>query len=335
MGTSNRIKAKTAWNADSLRGDYADLLILDEFQLMDEEVWEVVGAPMLLDNNGDAVFIYTPPSLRSRSVTKARDPKHASKMYAKAVAGMAAGTGRWEAFSYASTDNPTISAEGLAEISKDMTNLAYRQEILAEDVDEAPGALWTRQLISASKIVVAPELTRVVVGVDPPGGATECGIFVVGVATVNGKPHVYLLEDRSLKASPDKWADEVLTAYAGRKADAIIAEANFGGDMVKSNIEQAAIARSLQVRVQMVQASRGKAVRAEPVVAVFEQGRAHMVGDFIRLEDEMCLWIPGETKESPNRLDAMVWAVTALVGTNSFSNWEQFLKNKTAQPVSN
>jgi len=80
-GTEQRIRAKTAWNADTLRGDYADLLILDEWQLMDEDAWEFVGAPMLLDHNGDAVFIYTPPSLRSRSVTKARDPRHAAKLF--------------------------------------------------------------------------------------------------------------------------------------------------------------------------------------------------------------------------------------------------------------
>ena len=80
-GTKQRIKAKTAWNADSLRGDYADDLILDEFQLMNEDIWELVGVPMLLDNNGDAVFIYTPPSLHSRSVSKANDRQHAAKQY--------------------------------------------------------------------------------------------------------------------------------------------------------------------------------------------------------------------------------------------------------------
>src|SRR5215212_6547315 len=85
-GTKQRIRAKTAWNADTLRGDYADLLILDEFQAMNEDAWQLVGAPMLLDNDGDAVFIYTPPSLHSLSVTKAKDPRHASKMYKKAAA---------------------------------------------------------------------------------------------------------------------------------------------------------------------------------------------------------------------------------------------------------
>ena len=84
--TKQRIKGKTAWNSDTLRGDYSDYIVLDEFQLMDEESWHVVGAPMLLDNNGDALLIYTPPSLSSKSVTKARDPQHAAKLFKKAEA---------------------------------------------------------------------------------------------------------------------------------------------------------------------------------------------------------------------------------------------------------
>jgi len=92
---------------------------------------------MLLDNNGDAVFIYTPPSLQSRSVSKARDPQHAAKLFKRALLDT---TGRWATFHFRSADNPYISQEALSEIAGDMTALAYRQEILAEDVDEAPGA---------------------------------------------------------------------------------------------------------------------------------------------------------------------------------------------------
>lgn len=137
VGTENRLKAKTAWNADTLRGDYADLLILDEFQLMNEDTWEVVGAPMLLDNDGDAVFIYTPPSLRSAGVSKARDPRHAAKLFKEALADA---TGRWEAFTFTSHDNPYISKTALGELISDMSKSSYRQEILAED-DESQ-ASW-------------------------------------------------------------------------------------------------------------------------------------------------------------------------------------------------
>jgi hypothetical protein len=113
-----RIRCKTAHDADSLRGDYADILILDEFSLMDKSAWEEVGAPMLLDNNGDAVFIFTPQSLN-----------HAHTLYQRAVSDT---SGRWEAFHFTSLENPYLSREALAEITQDMTESAYKQEILAE-----------------------------------------------------------------------------------------------------------------------------------------------------------------------------------------------------------
>ncbi len=130
VGTENRIKAKTAWNANTMRGDYADDLTFDEWQLMDEDAWEVVGAPMLLDNGGNAVFIYTPPSLRSAGVSKARDPRHAAKMYKAAIEDK---SGRWEAFHFTSHENPYISEAALSELILDMSKQSYRQEILAED----------------------------------------------------------------------------------------------------------------------------------------------------------------------------------------------------------
>ena len=106
VGTQNRIKAKTAWDADSLRGDYADDIYFDEWQLTNEDAWEVVGAPMLADNNGDACFIYTPPSLRSAGISKSRDPRHAAKMFKDAQADT---MGRWAVFHFTSFYNPHVS----------------------------------------------------------------------------------------------------------------------------------------------------------------------------------------------------------------------------------
>ncbi len=131
-GTKQRIKAKTAWNANTLRGDYADDLYLDEFQLMAEDIWDEVGAPMLLDNNGDAVLIFTPPSLKATGVSKARDPRHASKLFKKAEADT---TGLWETIHFTSLENPFISKEGLALITGDMSMDSYRREIMAQDDD--------------------------------------------------------------------------------------------------------------------------------------------------------------------------------------------------------
>lgn len=301
-GTEQRIRAKTAWNADTLRGDYADELILDEWQLMNEDAWEVVGAPMMLDTNGNAIFIYTPPSLHSRSVSKANDPQHAAKLYKKAMADT---TGRWAVFNFTSHDNPHLSKEALSDITKDMTSLAYRMEILAEDVDEAPGALWTRDNIEAGRVFDIPDFSRVIVGVDPTASSSgdEAGIITAGLY----KDHCYTLSDDSCHGSPQTWATAAVTAYHKHKADYIVAEKNNGGEMVEAVIKQV----DPKVKVKLVWASRGKATRAEPISAMSEQGRDHHVGSFPELEDELCLWIPGD--DSPNRLDAKVWAYTELM----------------------
>jgi len=302
-GTENRIRAKTAWNADTLRGDYADVLIFDEFQLMAEDSWKLVGAPMLLDNNGDAIFIYTPPSLEHRGASKAKDKRHAAKMFSRAKDDK---SGRWEAFHFTSYDNPHISKEALEDIAKDMTALAVRMEIGAEDVDEAPGALWERKNIDEYRVAKMPDLIGVVVGVDPAitSEGDETGIITVGNAQ---EDHLYILADDSTQGSPNTWATAAVTAFYRHKADKIIAESNQGGEMVASTIGQV----DKSVPVELVHATRGKYTRAQPIAAAYEKGRGHHVGVFDDLEDEMCLWIPGN--QSPNRLDALVWGGSYLL----------------------
>jgi len=317
-GTEQRIRAKTAWNADSLRGDYADELILDEWQLMNEDAWGVVGAPMLLDNNGNATFVYTPPSLRSRSVSKADDPQHAAKLFKKAQLLAKTDPLRWATFHFSSMDNPYISRDALDEITSDMTNLAYRMEILAEDIDQAPGALWTRENLEENRVIEHPELSKIVVAVDPTvgadGGGDAAGIIVAGSKDHEG----YVLEDCTLNGSPLQWAEAAVMAYRRHKANLIVAEKNQGGEMVAITIKQV----DKDVPVKLVHASRGKYVRAEPVSAKYEKNKVHHVGAFPQLEDELCLWLPGD-KKSPNRLDALVWAITDLIG-ESFFNDTQF-----------
>lgn len=317
--TKQRIRAKTAWNADTLRGDWGDLLIYDEWQLMNEDAWELVGAPMLLDNNGQAMFIFTPPSLHSRSVTKAKDPRHASKLFKRVVESE---DPRWAAFSFTSHDNPHISREALEDIALDMSALAYRQEIMAEDVDEVQGALWTRELIDRMRVSDLPlnggeeriSLARIAIGVDPPGGSTECGIVAAGRGTDG---HIYILRDSSLQGSPERWAQAVIDTFTECGADIICGEKNYGGDMVESTIKQAAKDAGVEIRYKNVTATRGKAVRAEPIAARSERGMIHLVGSFPHLEDELCMWVPGESKESPNRLDSCVWACTELMPQTS------------------
>jgi hypothetical protein len=310
QGTEQRIKAKTAWNSNTLRGDYADLLILDEWQLMEEATWEEVGVPMLLDNDGRAVFIYTPPALNHEGLSRAKDPQHAAKMYVKAQkdvedAKKIGKQARWGAFHFTSHENPFISAKALADIVGDMTAVAYQQEILAEDLNEAPGALWKREIIEKYRVSEAPDkLDMIVVGVDPSGTSRgdEAGIVVVGKRGT----HVYVLDDMSLRGSPDEWASAAVNAYYKWSANKIVAEANYGGDMVLGTIRTV----DPLVPIELVHASRGKMIRAEPVAAIWQQGRGHMVGNFYGLEDQLCMWQVG--MDSPGKLDSMVWGVHIL-----------------------
>ncbi|MFA5355290.1 MAG: hypothetical protein WC302_00930 [Candidatus Paceibacterota bacterium] len=304
-GTENRIKAKTAWNADSLRGDYADVIIFDEFQLMNEDAWNLVGAPMMLDTNGDAIFIYTPPSLRTRSVSKANDLQHAAKMFAKMKEQQKTNPKRYETFHFTSMDNPHLSRGALKEITGDMSSIAYRMEILAEDVNEVPGALWKRDVIQATRVYTLPDkLEKIVVAVDPSASSTgdECGVITTGRL----QKHGYVLRDDSVQGPPLKWAQAAIAAFYQAGAMYIVAEKNNGGEMILNVIAQV----DNQVKVKLVHASKSKRTRAEPVSVIYEQGRIHHLGEFPRLEDEMCLWTPGDP--SPNRMDALVWGFTEL-----------------------
>ena len=151
-----------------------------------------------------------------------------------------------------------------------------------------------------------PDLSRIVVAVDPSGTTSgdEIGITVQGSELIDNIWHFYLLDDVSLHGTPKQWGDAVVSAY--NKWDA---EGNFGGDMVTNTIHT--VSGGSNVKVKLVHASRGKAIRAEPVSTVYEQGRGHHVGSFPILEDELVEWEPG--MKSPNRLDALVWGATELV----------------------
>ena len=302
-----RIKAKTAWNANTLRGDYADLLILDEYQLMDPEVWSLVGAPMLLDNDGDVVFIYTP---EQRAAHAAAMFKRAKQLQDEALA--CGAEPRWATFHFSSDKNPHLSKDALKEITGDMSNLAYRLEIMAEDLDDDPRALWKRELLNKTRVLRHPTLQRIAVGIDPQGGISgETGIIVAGIAEVGDVLHGYVLEDASISGSPAAWATQAITVYNKYEADRLIAERNFGGDMVESTL------RSIDPRIpiKIVPASRGKMARADPVSSLYEKEKVHHVGEFIQLEDEMTSWYPTKSKgqPSPNRMDALVWVLTELM----------------------
>jgi predicted phage terminase large subunit-like protein len=188
-----------------------------------------------------------------------------------------------------------------------------RQELEAELLTDVPGAMWTRAMIDAARVKDMPEMSRVVVAIDPSGTSgndegDDVGIIVAGRG-VDGR--AYVIADETCRLSPDGWARRAITAYHRHKADRIVAERNFGGAMVESVIRAA----DRSVAYKEVTASRGKAVRAEPVSALYEQGRVSHVGSLDKLEDQMVLMTAGgyAGEGSPDRVDALVWALTEVM----------------------
>lgn len=185
-----------------------------------------------------------------------------------------------------------------------------RQELNAEILDDNPGAMLTRDTLEATRVTRMPMLTRVVVGVDPEATASETsaetGIVVAGLGTDG---HGYVIDDATIKGSPATWGAAVVAAYHRHRGDRIVAEVNQGGDAIEYVIRSV----DPNVSYRAVHASRGKQARAEPVSALFEQGRIHMVGTFAELEDQLVEWVPASGQPSPDRLDALVWAIYDLM----------------------
>lgn len=188
-----------------------------------------------------------------------------------------------------------------------------RQELDGELIEDRPDALWTRDLIESTRIAAAPPLQRIAVAIDPPAssraGADACGIVAAGLAA-DGT--AYVLADATLeRASPTVWARAALALYHRLGADALVAEVNQGGEMVVSVLAEA----DPGVPVVTVRATRGKVLRAEPISLLYAQGRVRHVGPLPALEDEMCAFGPGGLPGggSPDRLDALVWALTHLM----------------------
>ncbi len=215
-----------------------------------------------------------------------------------------------------------------------------RQELEGELFDEAPGARWKRSTLeehrrldvismrlrerwvlgqaddalrdeTAAAVLSSMRLQRIVVAVDPAVSSEEdsdeTGIVVMGI---DHERHLWLLDDVSGRFTPNVWATTAVASFRRWKADRIVAEKNQGGAMVESTIRQA----DRDVPITLVSASRGKEVRADPIAAVYEQGRAHHIRVFGDLEDQLCGWEPGDS-DSPDRLDALVWAGTELLGS--------------------
>jgi hypothetical protein len=220
--------------------------------------------------------------------------------------------------------NPIDNQENLSpEYMRMLSQLSARMQRRFKDGEfgeAAPGALFDESIIDRWRVLDGnlPQMVRVVVGVDPSGSGDtdnadndEIG-EVVGGLGVDGR--AYLMEDLSLKAGPATWGRMAVVSYGRHKADVIVGETNFGGDMVKATIQTAASAENMRVNFKKVVASRGKHVRAEPFSALYEQGKVRHVGIMSKLEDELCgMTTTGYTGTgSPNRADAWIWVLAEL-----------------------
>ena len=198
-----------------------------------------------------------------------------------------------------------------------------RQELYGEILDDVEGALWTKGVIDRNRIESAPPLARIAVSIDPAVTNTkdsdETGIIVLGSdAAGNG----YVIADYSFKGSPNEWAQKAVAVFRDHKADSILVEVNQGGDMVSAVLRQV----DMSLPIQEVRAHVGKKLRAEPVAAMYEQGRIKHVGNFDKLEEQMTLWTP-DSADSPDRLDAMVQGFSSLIGTSSAASYFSALAN--------
>lgn len=208
-----------------------------------------------------------------------------------------------------------------------------RQELDGEQLDEVEGALISGALIEATRVRPedVPELSRIAIGVDPATtskeGSDHTGIVVLGIGpapkgwhppagkiVLAGTPHLYVLEDLTIKATPETWGRRVLGAADEWEADVICGEVNQGGDLVETTIRLIGTNEALYMPAYHgVSASKGKKARAEPVAGVWEQHRMHIVGHMPALEDQWTDWVPAETKDSPDHIDGHVWGAVELM----------------------
>jgi phage terminase large subunit-like protein len=282
----------SAEEPDSFRGHQFDGLWGDEFAKWREAQAALDMALMTLRlGEGPRMLLTTTP----RNI-----PALAALMAAPDVAVTKSGT----------ADNADNLAPGFYEFMQARYGASAlgRQELLGELIADNESALWKRGWIERARAKAAPDLSRIVVAVDPPAGLAgdECGIVVAG-RDQDGE--AYVLADRSAAGlSPAGWAGRAIEAFADFEADAIIAEANQGGEMVRSVLHQA----DPSAPVALVHASRGKIARAAPYAALYEAGRVHHAGCFAELEDQMCHYDGRRGAKSPDRMDALVWALADL-----------------------
>jgi len=314
VGTNIILKAKTAWNANTIRGGNWEVLILEEFQLMNEDTWTDVGAPMLLLTDGVAIFIFTPPSLKAEGVSKAKDPRHASKLYKKAAED---NTGRYVTFHATSHDNPALDVGALSEITADMSEDTYRREIMAEDDEiESSWLVYSKFDFSICKIkrFEIPGDWPVYAGQDF-GQANPAALFVaqVRLPLPIGAPSYLRYGDYVAFAEYAPGAGysaqqhiEKFRDILGKKDDGSprlkVARAVGGNVTTEEEIRQ--LYRGLGWRIEAPEITKVN-VQVDRAIALIEQNQLHVFEDLHNFLGQIasCLWIiDAETRKPTNKI---------------------------------
>lgn len=295
LSNGSRIKLFSADEPERLRGPQFHYAWCDELAAWKyEEAFDQLQFGLRLGDKPQTVITTTPkPKRLIRSLTKRDD----GTVYVT------------HGSTFENKDN--LAASALVELQARYAGTRLgRQELEGEILEDIEGALWNQENIDRNRVETAPtDLQRIVVAIDPAVTANEesdeTGIIVAGK---NGQGEMFVLADYTIKTSPMGWAQRAIDAYHEHGADAIIAEVNNGGDMIPTLIKNI----NPNIRVTTVRATRGKALRAEPIASLYEQNRAHHVGQLDKLETQLTTWTPEDPK-SPDRLDALVWAATELI----------------------
>lgn len=294
------IRFKSAEHPDGLYGENVYAFVFDEFSRAREEAWFALRTTISY-TRGEGKFIgnVTGKNWAWKLARKAESGEESEFDYFRITAREAVAEG-------------ILAADEIEKARRELPSRVYKMLYEAE-FTQPEGALWSWELIDNNRESLPENLKRIVVGVDPSGsgkaGSDEAGIIVAGI---DGRDHGYIIEDASGVMSPNEWGLKAVALYHRYRADRIVAEVNQGWDMVESIIKN--IDRT--VPVKKVVATRGKVLRAEPVVALYEQGKVHHTKILTGLEDEMINWIPEDKSLSPGRIDALVWALTELMIKN-------------------
>lgn len=295
------IRFKSAEHSDALYGENVYGFVFDEFSRAKEEAWHALRT----------TISYT--QAPGKFIGNVTGKNWAWDLARRAEKGLENDFEYFRITAYDAVKAGILSAEEVEKARKELPARVFKMLYEAQ-YSQPEGALWSWDLIDDNRMAVNMDLDRIIIAIDPSGTSTkssdEAGIIVAGKTKNN---HVFILEDASGVMTPNEWAEKAVKLYYKYKADRIIAEVNMGWDMVENTIRTI----DKTVPIKKVVASRGKMLRAEPVVALYEQGKVHHTQKFKELEDEMTEWDFKTSNYSPDRIDALVYAVTELLINNN------------------